>query len=506
MTDPTSSQSRLYLSYILAASVLELFPGTQLIENHVDDIGFSYEFSFLSSVSKNFSSELLIRIEDHMRMILSRHPTFRLLEMKRENAQEFFYSKEQPLKADRIASYPYNIVQLVAIDQFFDFCPNPLEVLEEKIYFKLLNFSKENNLLKIQVAAFKDKQKLKQFLKLFDQYSKYSFEKLGSELNLFLSYSEEEKIWLPKGLIFLDNLINFWKTSHEKFGFDFVKTPTSISPLKSHLFIFQNYYKESLPQRIAEIIEEPYLQEEELAQDASQIKPYKKDFASFYCSNDLLKQELISSLQFIQKTIKIFPFEFRLDVTRSKRAQKTEVLSYYNELPLNLEHPKALFQFYLLDRLGRGWKGPQLQVHTYGTYSCIQWSFWDSIENFASFLVEQMEGKLPFWLIPEQVRVIPIASQNEADGNKVINQLKRTGIRAFKDARKAVSLAEKIYDATKEKVPYLVLLGEKEKKMTKAQDEEWITVRSLNEKEQIIELNRWIEQLVVENKQFELEN
>lgn len=84
-----------------------------------------------------------------------------------------------------------------------------------------------------------------------------------------------------------------------------------------------------------------------------------------------------------------------------------------------------------------------------------------SIERFLGILIEHFEGKFPAWIAPVQVRVLPISDRFNEAGQDLVNQLKAEGIRAELDNR-AEKIGFKIRSAQVEKIPYSLILGEKE--------------------------------------------
>ncbi len=86
-----------------------------------------------------------------------------------------------------------------------------------------------------------------------------------------------------------------------------------------------------------------------------------------------------------------------------------------------------------------------------------------SHERFIGFLIEHYGGAFPVWLAPVQVKILPIADQQNQYAQKVLDSLKESHLRAELDDR-SESLGAKIRDAETQKVPYLIILGDKEVK------------------------------------------
>jgi threonyl-tRNA synthetase len=119
-----------------------------------------------------------------------------------------------------------------------------------------------------------------------------------------------------------------------------------------------------------------------------------------------------------------------------------------------------------------------------------------STERFLAILLEHYGGNLPLWLSPIQVRVIPIADRHRAYGEKILKTLKENGIRADL-APQGETLGKNIRDGELEKIPYLIVVGDKEEK------EKAVNVRKRhNPKTKDYKLENLIEELKkeIENK------
>ncbi len=93
----------------------------------------------------------------------------------------------------------------------------------------------------------------------------------------------------------------------------------------------------------------------------------------------------------------------------------------------------------------------------------IHWALLGSLERFMGVMIEHYAGKFPLWLSPVQVRVLPITDRNVNYGRKVWGRLKSKGIRAELDDSRN-TLQYKIREAQLQKIPYMVIVGDKEEK------------------------------------------
>jgi threonyl-tRNA synthetase len=174
-----------------------------------------------------------------------------------------------------------------------------------------------------------------------------------------------------------------------------------------------------------------------------------------------------------------------------KIAQKSGIDYYEAEGEAAFYGPKI--DFMVTDALGREWQlaTPQLdfvQPARFGlTYRdkdgsdktpvMIHYALLGSTERFLSVYIEHTAGLFPVWLSPVQTRIIPISEKFNAYGEKVLVDLKNSGVRVELDSSDE-TLGKRIRNGQAEKIPYLVIVGEKEEKNKS------INVRKRGEEEQ----------------------
>jgi threonyl-tRNA synthetase len=83
------------------------------------------------------------------------------------------------------------------------------------------------------------------------------------------------------------------------------------------------------------------------------------------------------------------------------------------------------------------------------------------MERMVSYLIEHYAGNFPLWLAPIQVGLVPIAERHNDYGKQVQQQLKAAGLRVELDSRNE-KMNAKIRDLTMQKIPYLLVFGDKE--------------------------------------------
>ena len=84
-----------------------------------------------------------------------------------------------------------------------------------------------------------------------------------------------------------------------------------------------------------------------------------------------------------------------------------------------------------------------------------------SMERFIGVLIEHCGGKFPLWLAPEQYAVLTLNDSLNEHGQQIVNDLSVQDVRGFVDTR-AESIGRKIRDAEIKKIPYMLIVGEKE--------------------------------------------
>ncbi len=99
-----------------------------------------------------------------------------------------------------------------------------------------------------------------------------------------------------------------------------------------------------------------------------------------------------------------------------------------------------------------------------------------AVERIIAFLIEKYNGAFPVWLSPIQVKILPITERNVSYSKEIFDQLKKKNIRVILDDRNE-TLGGKIRDAQNEKVPYMLIAGDKEEKDNK------ISVRTRSSKD-----------------------
>ena len=117
-----------------------------------------------------------------------------------------------------------------------------------------------------------------------------------------------------------------------------------------------------------------------------------------------------------------------------------------------------------------------------------------SSDRFISFLLEETKGNFPLWLVPIQVKILPISEKQNDYCEELLEKVQKTGIRVAYDSRNE-KIGYKIREAQMEKIPYMLVVGDKEKEENK------VTVRSRSKADLgTISIDEFIEKVLGEIK------
>jgi len=408
MKSLTPSQLRQTAAEILAAAVLELCPDALIIEGRDTFNGFAYNFLFPSP----FSKDMLPFIEERMQKIIQEDLPIEHREMIPDNASEFFRSYPRHYPAHFAKQHPGPLVDVFKMRGFVDLCPGPYARSTGEVgAVKLLGITKRPNIryrgvektvIGIEGVVCEDKRKLKEFLKNQKHFSETEHRQYGVLHSLFLIQVERGKhlheihrcFWLQKGERLKEALYLYWRENHEEEGFEMIQTQGH-NLLKNHEEFFQLTRKD-LNKEAWKVAEYSRVVSEEGIDPWKGLfdsKDYYFDRAHIFCLKKQLHQELISSLQFVEKTSKIFGFNCAVELFIPK---KDKELYHYlkdacEEAGLEVEErqgklPKVLWR--VVDRYGIQRSGPFIELRKRGNGFIITQSLFNRLERFIALLME----------------------------------------------------------------------------------------------------------------------
>lgn len=454
-------------SRILAAAVQELFPDSHPLEGAATPLGFYYDFKF----SFAFREEFLTLLEEKMRCIAKEERSIQILEMMPRNAAEFLLHHQLPKRAEAARKIAHPLTEVIKMGTFIDLCEGGSgEHAGCAGIFKLQEFQVIGESVRIHGTAFPDKQSLKDFLKKRAHHPQCHYEQLGKDLSLFYR-TETGWIWSARGESLRQLLVQMWKEAHEEQNFHIIHSST-FQKQACHLA----YHTQTQITRLAEIWYD--CGEEEECESLLETPLCMQDSVHIFLAD--LDPEVISSLQFMLKIYKMFDFEvefFQCPSWRKKQDNRLERLAQSLGLTVQREmgREKAdlpTLEMRVIDFLGRKWPVADVQVDFEG--GCLARSLFLSLERVIALLLERHEGALPFWLAPEQVRVIAVQHSWEEEARRARVHLQSQGLRAQLDCG-TEKLGKRVHNSLREKVPYCILVGERVtlKDNRSGKEEEW---------------------------------
>lgn len=220
-------------SHILAQAVKRLWPEAKLAIGPAIDKGFYYDID----MEHTLTPEDLGKIEKEMSRIVKENLPITKSVMSRQEAIEFFKSKNEDYKVELIQDLPEDaVISCYSQGDFIDLCAGPHVASTGKVKaFKLQSIAgaywrgdeKNKMLQRIYGTAFEKKEDLDAYLHLLEEAAKRDHRKLGKELGLFVIKEEGPgfPFFLPKGMALRNELENFWREVHHEFEYEEIRTP-----------------------------------------------------------------------------------------------------------------------------------------------------------------------------------------------------------------------------------------------------------------------------------------
>lgn len=257
-------------------------------------------------------------------------------------------------------------------------------------------------------------------------------------------------------------------------------------------------YKD-LPLRIAEFGTVYRYEKSGELHGLTRVRSFTQDDAHIFCRPDQVKGEFLRVMDIIQTVFKIFQFEdfeAQISLRDPKDTEKyigsdevweeseTAIKEACKEkgLDAKIAYGEAAFygpklDFMVKDAIGRRWQLGTIQVdynlpqrfkleytaedNTKQTPVMIHRAPFGSLERFCAVLIEHTAGHFPLWLTPDQVAILPISEKYNDYAKRVSKYLDEQGVRATIDDRNE-KIGRKIRDNEIKRVPYMVIVGEKE--------------------------------------------
>ena len=535
-------------AHLLAAAVLDLFPGTKLGIGPalMDDPRYGYFYDVIAP--RQLTEADLPVIEKKMREMAKRNLPYRREDIEKAKILDIFSERDEPLKRELIDEKVSDSASIYYIDNspFIDFCMGPHVPHTGKLKaFKLLAIAgaywkgdaNNQQMQRIYGTAFASQEELDGWVKQREEAEKRDHRRLGRELDLFSisdDFGQGLILWHPKGGIVRMEMERLLKEELEKRNYSFVYTPhiakrdlwvtsghegnysdsmyapTSIEdeeyrlkPMNCpfHIGIYKSSPRSyrDLPQRYSELGTVYRAELSGTLHGLMRVRGFTVDDAHLFVRPDQVHAEVADCLDFAIKVFETYGFDkvrFELSVRGGAEnkgylgkdedwiSAEEQLASALKERGIDYQRIEGEAAFYgpkidikIEDAIGRIWQlgtiqldfnlPERFQLEYTGEDNLkhqpimIHRALFGSIERFFGVLIEHYAGAFPLWLAPVQVTVLPITDRINEYAETVAAELRSSGFRVETNT-KSDKIGAKIRDAQLQKVPFMLILGDKE--------------------------------------------
>jgi threonyl-tRNA synthetase len=532
-------------AHLMAEALEALYPGVKFWVGPPLENGFYYDVDLGGQALTPADFE---KIENKMLELARKNNPYIRKEISKNEAIAYFKDKNDEYKLDLLERLDDGNITFYTQGEFTDLCRGP-HIPNTGIIkaAKILNIAgaywkgdeKNKMLTRVYGITFPKDKELKEYLVLLEEAKKRDHRKLGKELELF-TFSEKVgmglPLWLPKGAMLRERLIQFMQTAQLKAGYLPVVTPhigqkelyvcsghyekygaDSFQPIKTphegeefflkpmncphHCEIFKaspKSYKD-LPQRYAEFgTVYRYEQKGEL-HGLTRVRGFTQDDAHLFCRPDQVKEEFLKVIDLVLYVFNALDFkDYTAQISLRDPENKTKYIGSEENWTLAenaiieaaaekglktvTELGEAAFygpklDFMVKDAIGRKWQLGTIQVD-YNLPERFELEYtgsdnlkhrpvmihrapFGSLERFVAVLIEHCGGNFPLWLTPDQFAILPISEKYNDYAKDVLSTLNSLGLRGQVDDRNE-KIGKKIRDNEISKIPFMLVVGEKE--------------------------------------------
>ncbi|HKY42309.1 MAG TPA: threonine--tRNA ligase [Pyrinomonadaceae bacterium] len=535
-------------AHLLAAAVLDLFPGTKLGIGPalLDDPRYGFFYDVIAP--RPLTEADLPAIEKKMKQIASKNLGYRREEIPKAEALRVFSEREEPLKCELIDEKAGDKVSVYYIDgsPFIDFCLGPHVPNTNKLRaFKLLSLAgaywkgdaSQPQMQRIYGTAFFTQEELDAWLKQREEAEKRDHRRLGRELDLFSiqeEYGQGLVLWHPKGgairkamedylreqlllrgygLVFTPHIAKreLWFTSGHEVNYadsmfspmEFEEQEYRIKPMNCpfHIGIYksaQRSYRD-LPVRYAELGTCYRAELSGTLHGLTRVRGFTQDDAHIFCTKDNVRAEILGCIDFAFNVYEVFGLK---DIKVELSVRGNDPNAHYlgsdedweqaeaalvdalnaKQIPYQRVEGEAVFygpkiDIRVEDAIGRLWQlttvqfdfnlPQRFQLEYIGEDNkphqpiMIHRALFGAVERFFGVLIEHYAGAFPMWLAPVQVAVLPITDRVNGYAEELSRELREAGFRVEENLR-SEKIGAKIRDAQLQKVPFMLVLGDRE--------------------------------------------
>lgn len=528
-------------SHIMAQAIKHLYGGAdgkavQLAIGPAIDTGFYYDID----MERKLTDEDLADIEEEMKKIVKQNLKLERSVLSREDALKKFKDEGEIYKVELITDLPEDAeISLFTQGDFTDLCAGPHVLSTGKVKaFKLMSLAgaywrgdEHNKMLqRIYGTAFFSKDELKEYLTMLEEAARRDHRKLGKELDIFSLHDEGPgfPFFHPNGMIIQNELLNYWREVHRRYGYHEIKTPIILNRKLWETSGHWDHYKENmyftkiddedyavkpmncpggmltyktqlhsyrdLPLRMAEL---GLVHRHEISgalHGLFRVRNFTQDDAHIFMTPEQVEGEIQKTIDLFDEVYKTFGLTYKAELSTRpensmgsdeiwematsalKKALDNRGLEYIiNEGDGAFYGPKI--DFHLKDSIGRTWQCGTIQLDmllpekfdlTYVGEDgkehrpiMVHRVVYGSIERFIGILIENYAGAFPVWFTPVQIKILPITDKHLDYAKKLYDKFFSLGFRAEIDDR-SEKTGKKIRDAQVKKIPYMIVIGDKE--------------------------------------------
>ena len=528
-------------SHIMAQAIKHLYGGAdgkkvQLAIGPAIDTGFYYDID----TEKKITDEDLADIEREMKNIVKQNLKMERSTLSRADALKKFADEGEVYKVELIEALPEDgEISLFTQGDFTDLCAGPHVQSTGKVKaFKLMSLAgaywrgdEHNKMLqRIYGTAFETKDELKAYLHMLEEAARRDHRKLGKELDLFSLHDEGPgfPFFHPNGMIIRNELINYWREVHRRYGYQEIKTPIILNRKLWETSGHWDHYKENmyftqideedyavkpmncpggmlvynthvhsyrdLPLRLGELGLVHRHEKSGVLHGLFRVRNFTQDDAHIFMTPAQVEPEIQKTIDLFDEVYKTFGLTYKAELsTRPENSMGDDATWELatDALRNALEHrgleyvinegdgafygPKI--DFHLKDSIGRTWQCGTIQLDMLLPEKfdlnyigedgnkhrpiMVHRVVYGSIERFIGILIENYAGAFPVWLAPVQIKLLPITDNHLAYAKDFADKLFKLNLRAEIDARNE-KINKKIRDSQVMKVPYTIVIGDKE--------------------------------------------
>ena len=564
------------LAHLLGASILDLYPGSQITLGPAVDNGFYYDVDIKGKIT----DADLEKIENKMKELLKTWSSFEKKTLTKNEALEMFKGNTYKEELINGIAEKGEEITVYTSGNFSDLCrgghiENMKNIKDgsfklERIAGAYWRGDEKNKMLtRIYGLAFETKEELEAYIIQQEEAKKRDHRKLGAELKLFTIsplIGSGLPLMQPKGMIIRKEIEDFLWSLHKDKGYDRVWTPhiakkelyeTSghaakfgeelfrvkggdeefyMKPMNCphHMQIFSDnqFSYRDMPVRYFEPATVYRYEKAGQLSGLTRVRSITQDDGHLFCRVSQIGEEvstIVSIIKSFYTTMGMMEgYWVRLstrgddkskylgsDEVWEKAETALEIAAKENDLNYKIGRDEAAFygpklDFMFKDAIGREWQLATIQcdfnlperfelkfINEKGEEErpvVIHRAISGSLERFMGVMIEHFAGAFPLWLSPVQVTVLPISEHQKEYAEGVYQTLKTAGIRVELDDSNE-SLGKRIRKAKMSKVPYVIVIGDKEK------DAGVITVEGRTEKLEAIKVESFLERLQKEIKE-----